>query len=315
VSVPAYFGALPWTGSNIDVFPGGCSRRRPCPGPLERRTEVGDDVAEHVARHDDVERARVLDHLHRERIDVEVVRLDARVVLRDFRERPLPDVVGVPQGVRLVRHRDLLASVGLRVLERGADDPLDALPRVHVLLDADLVRRPLLEDPAHAGIEPFGVLAEDHEVHVLPVVVPERAEPLGEAAHRAHVRVEVHREARAEQDLRGVLHVRHAGVSERPHEDRVEAGPGRKSALGKRLPRLQEPLGAVIEALKRDAESKHLRCGFEHLDGFRRHVDPDAVAGHHREASIHAASSRRTQRRSAGNVDSIPSLRVRRRNA
>ena len=54
-----------------------------------------------------------------------------------------------------------------RVLEAGADEALDALARVDVLVDGDLVARAALELPAHADVDALGVLAEDDEVDVL----------------------------------------------------------------------------------------------------------------------------------------------------
>ena len=75
--LPASAGADPCTGSNIEVRPG-CrfaGRRQP-QSALQRGAEIGDDVAEQVVGDDDVELRRALDHQQRERVDVEVARLD-----------------------------------------------------------------------------------------------------------------------------------------------------------------------------------------------------------------------------------------------
>ena len=69
----------------------------------------------------------------------------------------------------------------LRVLEARADEALDALARVHVLVDGDLVARAALELPAHADVDALGVLAEDDEVHVLRGAVLQRHEAVGRA--------------------------------------------------------------------------------------------------------------------------------------
>ena len=66
--------------------------------------------------------------------------LDLRILRRHLGEGPLPEVVAVAHDVRLVRHQHLAAAVRHRVLEGGADDPLDPLAGVDLLLDRDLVR-------------------------------------------------------------------------------------------------------------------------------------------------------------------------------
>ena len=52
--------------------------------PCSARAEVGDDVAEQVVGDDDLELRRVLHHQHRERVDVEVRRLDVGILRRDL---------------------------------------------------------------------------------------------------------------------------------------------------------------------------------------------------------------------------------------
>ena len=141
------------------------------------------------------------------------------ILRRHLGERPLPEVVAVAHDVRLVAHHHLAAAVGHRVVEGGADDPLDPLAGVDLLLDGDLVRRALLEVAADVDVGPLGVLAEDHEVDVLLRPVLERAEPRVVELDRAEVDVEVEPEAGAEQDVGGVLHVRHPGVAEGADQD------------------------------------------------------------------------------------------------
>ncbi len=49
--MPAYFGAEPWMGSNIETWPGWMlPEAADAHAALQHRAQVGDDVAEHVAR-------------------------------------------------------------------------------------------------------------------------------------------------------------------------------------------------------------------------------------------------------------------------
>src|SRR5215472_7318280 len=134
---------------------------------LNRGAKIAEDVAEHVARHNYLELARVPDHLHGEGVDVEVTRFDLGVPLAKLSERSLPQTVSEGERVRLVAHADLLQAVSARVLEGVNENPLHAFARIDVLLHCDLVSRILLENAAHADVKPFGVLAEDNKVHVL----------------------------------------------------------------------------------------------------------------------------------------------------
>ena len=104
--------------------------------------------------------------------------------------------------------------MGARVLEAGADEALDALARVDVLVDGDLVARAALELAAHADVDALGVLAEDDHVDVLRAAVAQRDEAVGERAHGADVRVEVEAEAQAEEDVARVLEPGHARVAQ-----------------------------------------------------------------------------------------------------
>ena len=68
---PASGGADPCTGSNSDVRPGmNVARRRHAEAALQRAADVGDDVAEQIVGDDHLELPGILDHEHRERVDV-----------------------------------------------------------------------------------------------------------------------------------------------------------------------------------------------------------------------------------------------------
>ena len=130
------------------------------------------------------------------------------------------------------------------------------------------------------------MFAEHDEIDVRRGVAPEGAQAL-ERQRTGRTRVEIHPEAGAQQDVRGVLHVG-TRVAEGPHEDRVEPGPRLESAVGERLPRAQVALGAEIEMLEREPEPEGLGGRGQDLDRFFRDVDADSVPRHHRVASLHA---------------------------
>jgi hypothetical protein len=100
--------------------------------------------------------------------------LDVRVLRRDLaktrRQRPPACSMALALSESVTRSRPRA-----RVLEGGADDPLDALARVDVLLDRHLVRRAALEDASHPDVHPLRVLTEDDEVDVAHPAVLQRA--------------------------------------------------------------------------------------------------------------------------------------------
>ncbi len=75
----------------------------------------------------------------------------------------------------------LAAAGSAGQVEGGAQDALDALAGVDLLLNRDLVGRALLEVAADADVGALGVLAQDDEIDVLRRLVLERAEPRGRA--------------------------------------------------------------------------------------------------------------------------------------
>ena len=167
-----------------------------------------------------------------------------------------------------------------RELERVTDDPVDALAGVELLLDGDLVVGARLEASADADVEPFGVLAEHHEVDVLRLAALERAQPLVEQLHRAVVDVEVELEARAEQDVARVAVVGHAWIAERADEDGVELAQqivavGRDRDAGRKI-MVRTPGQLSIQTAARTIAGR--------VDGVHRlssNFFADAVAGNH----------------------------------
>src|SRR5215470_16908405 len=123
-------------------------------------TEVADNVPEQIAGHDDIELPRIANHLHRQGVYIKVARLDFGVLLPDFLEDALPQIVCKGHGVRLVTHAHSLQPFLPRVVEGMADDALHTFTGIDVLLNRNLVGSPLLKKAAHTDVKPFGVFAE-----------------------------------------------------------------------------------------------------------------------------------------------------------
>ena len=139
-------------------------RRRQTHASDQPRAQIAQDVAEHVVGDDDAEILRLEQEVLAQGVDEVVLPFHVGEFLRRLPEYALPQAVRVDDGAVLVRHGHLGVAVFARVLEGVAADARDALVRVDVLLDGDLIRRPLLEVAAHAHVQPFGVLAHDDEV-------------------------------------------------------------------------------------------------------------------------------------------------------
>src|SRR6266852_7633382 len=199
---------------------------------LKAGGEVGDDVAEHVVGYDYVERPRVADQGGAERVHVHVLRLDLRIfggdLFADLFKRPLPQSSGVGHGVGLVAHQDAAARgavcflVVQAVFKGVADYPAHALAGIDVFLDSNFVVSSLPGDAATVHVNAFGVFADDDEIQVLRFDSLERAKGRVEQPHWADVRVQVHLEAHAQQNLFGVNIRRDAGIAESSREDGVE---------------------------------------------------------------------------------------------
>ena len=143
--------------------------------------------------------------------------------------------------------------VGLRVLERVADDAVHALVGVDLFLDRDLVVGAGLEAAADADVHAFGVLAEHDEVDVVAAAILERAQAIVEQPHRAVVDVEIELEAGAEQDVARVAVVGDARIAERADEDRVELAQQLVAVGRQRLAGLQVVIGAPRQMLELEA--------------------------------------------------------------
>ena len=246
---------------------------------LEGRAEVGHDVAEQVAGHDDLELGRVLHQVQAHRVDVDVARVDRRVLVRHLEEDPVPELVRVAHGVRLVDHVDAPLAAQLRPLEGRAHDALDPFAGVHVLADRELVARTSLELPAHSHVRPLGVLAEDDEVDVLRAAGLERDQAIRQGADGADVGVEVEAEAQSKEDVAGVLEARHARVAEGTEEDGARR-PGDAIADVGREGRAVPEVAVCAEVERPEVEGKAsgIAVVLEHASRLRDDLRADAVA-------------------------------------
>ena len=96
------------------------SRRHHADGTAEDGRFVAEDVAEEVARDDDVELFRIEGQLHGAVIDVEMIQVDIGIVLGDVDDRAAPQA-GRSQDVGLVDGRDLMTALLSRFHGKRAD--------------------------------------------------------------------------------------------------------------------------------------------------------------------------------------------------
>ena len=166
---------------------------------------VGENVAEEVFCHDDVELARVAHELHRRVVDVHMAKLDVGIVLRDLCDRLAPETRGV-EHVGLVDGGDALAALACG-LERDARDTLDLMLGIGhdiggFLLAVHLFRAVLAE--VHAADE----LAHNDKVDAVCRDVGAQwagGGELGEHLRGADIRVEPHALAQLEQTALGTV--------------------------------------------------------------------------------------------------------------
>jgi hypothetical protein len=264
------------------------ARRRHPEAALERRAEVGDDVAEQVVGHDHLELPRLEHHVHRERIDVVVRGDDPGVGRRELSEDPLPERVSGGHRIALVGHAEPRQAARLREVEGVPDDPVHALPGVDFLLNRDFVLGPRLEAAADVDIQAFGVLAKNREVDVRRRSPLQRAEPRVEQADRPVVDIQIELEAGAEQDVAGVAVVGHARIAEGADQHGVELPQQLVAVRRQRDAGLQIVIGPPGQVFEVQRQAKASRGGGQHRNRCRGHLPPDAVPRN--DADVHSSS-------------------------
>ena len=269
---------------------------------LARGAEIGDDVAEHVVRDDDVELAGILDHQEADRVDVAVRELDGRILLRHLLGGALPEAEDVREDVRLAAEREARGLAGglrlggeaaerrllrvalLRELERVAEAAVDLEAVVDPLLRGDLLRRALHHDAAHARVDAARVLADDDVVHRLGRDAGDGRRDAGVELDGAQVDVLVEIEAELEEDVLledagGDVLRAGAGEADGAEVDGVELAELGLVRLVDELARLEVVLAAEGEDLRLEAELELLGGGLEDLEALADHFGTGAVAG------------------------------------
>ena len=141
------------------------------PGDLRRL--VGEDIAEHIRRHNDIKLGRIADQLHRSVIHQHIRTGDIGIVRRDAMDR-LPPEPGGFQDIGLVDADDLLAALAGR-LKRDAGDPLDLH---HAVAFGIIGLRAVLAIAAAplAEVDAAGQLPDHHQVKAVgDDIGPQRA--------------------------------------------------------------------------------------------------------------------------------------------
>ena len=116
-----------------------------------------------------------------------------------------------------------LGVVALLCVFKGpADTALAAFSRVHGCLRGDFVRRVLLQEPAHAAVQVFGVLADDDEVDVFRAFARQRRLDTRVQLDRAEVDVLIQLESQFQQQAFLQDARRDIGMPDGAQVDRVE---------------------------------------------------------------------------------------------
>ncbi len=166
-----------------------------------------------VCGHDGVERAGILRHPHRHRIDQHPVPGHVREVLRDLGGDLVPEHHAVVLRVRLGHHGERLARPRPCEREGVARDALDAGAGEDRDFGGGLVALGAMAAPALAGIFPRGVFPHDHPVQIPGTNPCERALDARQDPCGTHVGVLVERLADGEAqapERQVVRHVRRA---------------------------------------------------------------------------------------------------------
>ena len=250
---------------------------------LQHRAEVGDDVAEEVRGHRDVNRRRILDHAHARRVDVEVRGLDLGELRGEVGEDARVQRLRAYR-VGLVDQGQVATRTLHRALEGVTDDALGALPGVEHGLRGDFLlgTLSLVLRLLHVGV--LGILAHNEHVDVRRPLVLERAETRVEQLDRAQVDPQVEVPAQAADDA--ALHQadRGARVADGTEQDRVHALDCGEGLVRQDLFGLEPVVGRVGILGQVEAEAEALGRSAQDLEALGNHLGPDAVAGDHRDA-------------------------------
>src|SRR5215204_457864 len=96
----------------------------------------------------------------------------------------------VGQNVRLVCERDPLSTLLTGITEGRANDPLNAMSGIDLLLDRQFMLGAAFKAPAGVDVDSLRVLTKDDEVDVPAVALLERRESIVEQPDRPKVDIE-----------------------------------------------------------------------------------------------------------------------------
>src|SRR5215470_615819 len=105
------------------------SRGRHSKPTLQCRGKIGNNVAEHVVRHDDLKVAWLANHQETKSIYIKMARLNAGVPRGRFLEAALPQVSRISHNVGLIAHADFRVTVPASILKGVVDNAADAFAR------------------------------------------------------------------------------------------------------------------------------------------------------------------------------------------
>src|SRR5215471_2860288 len=135
------------------------------------RAEIGQDVAEQVGAHHNIENLGPLHEMGAQDVDVILVGAYAGVACRHFSKAFVPVRHGDRDSIRLGRRCNVSSRPGRRELEGELQDSIDALAREYRFLEHDLALRALEHPAADRGVLAFRVFAHDDEIDVAGLAV------------------------------------------------------------------------------------------------------------------------------------------------
>ncbi len=226
----------------VDIARGGDAH-----AALRHGAKVGDDVAEHVGGDNHVEPLRVFHHPHAAGIHVGMILLHVGVLLADFLEDALPEIMPVGEHVRFIHQRELLARAGHRQLVGIAHGALDAGAGVDGHLGGHFIRLPFMGEAAGADVHILGIFAHDDVIDIRRPFVLQRSIHVRIQLHRAQVDILIEAKAQSEQQLVLDNPRFHLGMAHCAEIDRVELLHNLHGVAGHHFAGRQVAVSAPIE--------------------------------------------------------------------
>ena len=268
-------------------------RRHHADGTADDRRLVRQDVAEKIARDDDVELRRTHGKLHGAVVDIKIRKLDIREVLRDLSHRAPPEARG-REHIRLVNARDM-AAAQLRRLERELCDAFDFRYGIVFEIPCPLVAVLDFRFALLAEVDAADQLAHDDKVSALDKlglqrrILDERVSDL----HGTQIRVKAetlpktqNRLFRAQSRLYRVPLI----AADSAEEHAVRRLRGGERRLRQRRATLVVSRAARIMLLIGERQMELFRRLLEHGDGCIRDFSANAVARYHHDLLCHQSA-------------------------